>query len=49
VYGIVKPFEATMKRGLRKKEENRRDEPIQFIIHIYSEMLQGNSLHSYPK
>jgi hypothetical protein len=47
---ISKHAEITIKRRLRfRKEKNRGDEPIWVIIHIYVEMSQGNSLHSYLK
>jgi hypothetical protein len=46
-YGIFKPIEITIRRGLRKKKS--RDELIRVIIHIYIEMSQGNSLCSYLK
>jgi hypothetical protein len=47
-YRIFKPVETTIRRGLRQKK-NRGDEPIWARIHIYIEMLQGNSLDSYAK
>jgi hypothetical protein len=43
-YRIFKPVEITMRRGLRRKEKNRGDEPMWVIIHIYMEVSQGNSL-----
>jgi hypothetical protein len=48
-YRIFKPVETTIKKGLRQKEKNRGDEPIQVIIHIHMEISQGNSLYSYLK
>jgi hypothetical protein len=39
-YRIFKPVETTIRRGLRQKKKNRRDEPIWIIIHIYLEMSQ---------
>jgi hypothetical protein len=37
-YRIFKPVEIIIKRGLKKKRENRGDEPILIIIHIYMDM-----------
>jgi hypothetical protein len=39
-YRIFKPVEITIRRGQRRKEKNRRDEPIQIIVQIYMEMSQ---------
>jgi hypothetical protein len=39
-YRIFKPFEITIRKGLRLKEKNRGHEPIQVIIHIYTEVSQ---------
>jgi hypothetical protein len=47
-YRIFKPDEITIRRGIGRKEENG-DEAIQVIIHIHTEMSQGNSLYSYLK
>jgi hypothetical protein len=48
-YRIFKPVEITIMRILRRKKKNRGDKPIRVIMHIYMEMLQGNSLYSYLK
>jgi hypothetical protein len=45
---ILKLIEITIRSGIRK-EKNRGDEPFWVILHIYMEMSQGNSLHSYLK
>jgi hypothetical protein len=37
-YNIFKPVEIIIRKGLRKKEEKRRDEIIQVMICTYMEM-----------
>lgn len=39
-HGTLKPVIVTLRRGMGRRE-NRGDEPIQGIKHIYMEMLQG--------
>jgi hypothetical protein len=48
-YRIFKTVEITIRRGLGRMEKNRRDEPIQVIIHINTEMSQANSPYSCLK
>jgi hypothetical protein len=40
-YRIFQPVENIIRRGQGRKKINRGDEPFQFVIHTYMEMLQG--------
>jgi hypothetical protein len=39
-YGTLKPAGINLRRGVGRREKNRKDEPNRGIIYVYMEMLQ---------
>jgi hypothetical protein len=48
-YRSFKLIETTIRKGLKKKEKYKGNEPKQATIHVYMEVPHGNSLCSYLK